>query len=349
MGIDPATVEAALNEHPTAKLVAIVSPSWCGVSSDLRAIADIAHARNVPLYVDQAWGPHFHFHADLPVSAMAAGADAAVTSVHKLLPAISQGSLLMAQGPRINHDRLATAVRMMSTTSPMLPIVASLDAARRQMALEGNVKLGEVINLSRAGRRKIESIGGYSVLSDESLGLPKGRQDVTKLVIDAHQLGISGYDIEHRLNTDHAIAIESADWRGIVANFNLGDTAQSVDRFVEALGAIAMNSSAGRLQADTSRATGVLLASPVQAMSPREAYFSPVRAIKLADSTGEVAAELVTPYPPGIPVLAPGEVITTERIDYLSRIYDRGAIDYGKRNHHGERMISVVDQTRSDR
>lgn len=344
-GVDTSSVRRALDLHPDAKLVVIVSPSWCGVSSDLAAIADVAHARNVPLYVDEAWGPHFQFHPELPKSAMESGADASVTSVHKILPAVSQGSVLHVRGSRIDQERLATAIRMMSTTSPMLPIVASLDAARRQMALEGEERLAEVIRLSRRARTEIDAIAGISVLASEHIGLPDTRQDLTKLVIDAHRLGISGYDLESRLNQEFAIAVESADWRGIVANFNLGDTDTSVGRFVDALRAIAGTIDAPDGDLSFARATGNVLGLPDQVMSPRDAYFSATRRIPLSNAVGAIAAELVTPYPPGIPVLAPGEVITSERIDYLQAVYARGAVNYGNRHRESELSISIVDQS----
>jgi len=343
-GVDAEAVRRAFAEHPNARLVVIVSPSWCGVASDLAAIAEVAHAHGAPMYVDEAWGPHFHFHPELPASAMASGADASVTSVHKILPAVSQGSVLHVRGSLIDQERLATSVRMMSTTSPMLPIVATLDAARRQMALGGEQRLDEVIRLSRKARAAIDAIPGYSVLSAARIGLPENRQDLTKFVIDAHHLGISGYDLEHRLNHEFAIGVESADWRGVVANLNQGDTDESAGAFVDALRAIAASVPAAPELLLNARATGTVLGLPEQAMTPREAYFSPSRQVPLCDSAGEIAAELVTPYPPGIPVLAPGEVITAERIAYLEAVYARGAVNYGKRKDAGAASIAIVDR-----
>jgi len=342
IGISPVEIERALVGHPHVKLVIIVSPSWCGVASDLAAIAVISHAHGVPLYVDEAWGPHVHFHPDLPTSAMTAGADAAVTSVHKILPAVSQGSLLNIRGNLIDRERVATSVRMVSTTSPMLPIVATLYAARRQMALEGAERLQRVIDLSRQARSRIWEIGGYNLLSPEGLGIPATRLDITKFVIDVHNLGMTGFDVENRLNGEFSIAIESADWRGIVANFNLGETEASAIAFVDALFRIAETDRRPGAGTSNLRATGEVVAVPEQAMTPRDAYFSTTRRIRLADAEGEIAAELVTPYPPGIPILAPGEVISRARIDYLLRVYERGAVNYGNADWNEERMISVV-------
>jgi arginine/lysine/ornithine decarboxylase len=273
---------------------------------------------------------------------MTSGADASVTSVHKILPAVSQGSVLHLQGERVDYNRVATAVRMMSTTSPMLPIVASLDAARRQMAISGTQLYERVLSLSDRARQEISAIGGYELLTAEALGIPERRHDRTKLVIDVHRLGLTGYDVEHQLNHQHAIAIESADWRGIVANFNIAETDESANRFVNALRSIVDGSPGQERSEIGTRATGKLLDAPVQSMLPRDAYFAHSRQVRLTESVGEVAAELVTPYPPGIPVLAPGELITADRVAYLMGIYKRGAVNYG--NHHWsvDRMISVV-------
>ena len=344
-GVNPAAIEAAITEHPEARLVVLVSPSWCGVSADLPAIADIAHRHGLPLYVDEAWGPHNHFHPDLPVSAMQAGADAAVMSVHKILPAVSQGSMLHLQGSRIDGDRLSTAVRMMSTTSPMLPIVASLDATRRQMVREGRTRLDRTIALARWARAELETLPAYELLSASKLSLPDRLFDETKFVIDVHRMGISGYEAEAILNRTHAIAVESADHRGIVANFNLGETEESAQRFVDALRSIAVAHPVSRRggEPDEPRATGSVLSTPELAMTPRDAWFSRKRRIPLSHSSGMIAAELITPYPPGIPVLAPGEVIADEHIDYLQRVFDLGAVQYGTGKGKGERTISVVD------
>lgn len=343
-GVSAETVQAAMSENPNVRLVMIVSPSWCGVTSEIGEIAVVAHSRGVPLFVDEAWGPHFHFHEALPDSAMAAGADVAVTSVHKILPAVSQASALHVQGTLFDRQRLTTAVRMMSTTSPMLPIVATLDAVRRQMATEGREQLERTIQLARWARAELESVDGFDVLSARKLGLDDRRQDVTKLVIDVHGRGFSGYEVERMLNNDFAIAIESADRRGIVANFNLGETQASAEHFVGAIRSIAATRAVSTTTGFNSRATGRVLHLPEQAMTPRDAYFSPSRQIRLRDAVGEVAAELVTPYPPGIPVLAPGEVITQDRVDYLHGIYAEGAVNYGNHGWSDERLIAVVDR-----
>ena len=341
-GIDATAIEEELRAHPNAKLVAVVSPSFCGIASDLERIGEIAHRHGVPLYVDEAWGPHFHFHDRLPVSAMASGADAAVASVHKLLPAVSQGSILHLQGRLIDRERIATAVKMMQTTSPLLPILATLDGARRQMALHGREHLDRVIALAEQAKREITAIPGIEVIDARALGLDERRSDIAKLVLDVHALGFTGFETERRLNDEFAIAIELSDHRGIIANFNLGDTEASKDRLLAALRSIAGSSRTERVSSVSHRSSGAAIAITEQAMTPREAYFAPSRAVDLEASVGFVAAELVTPYPPGIPVLAPGDLITREKVEYLLATSEYGRGNYGA-GGNAPAQIKVVD------
>lgn len=341
-GLDPDDVEAALQAHPETKLIIVVSPSFCGVSSDLPRIADVAHKHGAPLYVDEAWGPHFHFHDRLPMSAMASGADAAVSSVHKILPAVSQGSILHLQGDLLDRERISTAVKMMQTTSPLLPIIATLDGARRQMALGGREHLDRVIALSEWSKQEIASIPGIEVIGAQALSLDEQRADITKFVLDVHALGLTGFEVEQRLNDEFAIAIELSDHRGIIANFNLGDTQESAERFVTALRSVAANTPSGRNINGSLRSSGAAVAVTELAMTPREAYFAPSRSVSLTEAAGAVAAELVTPYPPGIPVLAPGDLITQEKVDYLLATSEYGRGNYGARGA-APALIKVVD------
>lgn len=344
LGMDVDDVKAALQQHPDAKLVVVVSPSFCGIASDLTAIAEAAHRFGVPLYVDEAWGPHFHFHPRLPESAMTSGADAAVASVHKILPAVSQGSVLHLRGDLLNRERIATAVTMMQTTSPLLPILATMDSARKRMALHGTEAWERVIALAEQAKREIGAIPGMYVIDAARLGLPPQRADITKLVVDVHELGITGFEVERRLNDEFAIAIELSDHRGIIANFNLGDSEQSVELLVSALRAIAATANPSGVRELDRRSSGAAVAVTEVTMTPRDAYFAPSREVPLELAAGETAAELVTPYPPGIPVLAPGDLITPEKIAYLQATADQGRGNYGDRGAVPT-LIKIVDQS----
>lgn len=344
LGVEPGAIAEALHEHPDAKLVVVVSPSFCGIASDLAALAETAHQFGIPLYVDEAWGPHFHFHPRLPASAMASGADAAVSSIHKILPAVSQGSVLHVRGDLLDRERIATAVAMMQTTSPLLPILATMDSARKQMVLGGLNAWERVIDLAERAKREIRAIPGLGVIDATSLALPPERADITKLVVDVHELGITGFEVERRLNDEFAIAIELSDHRGIIANFNLGDSEQSIDRFVSALREIAGTANASSNRSIEHRSSGSAVAVTEVTMTPRDAYFAPTREVQLELAAGETAAELLTPYPPGIPVLAPGDLISQDKIDYLLAAAGEGRGNYGDRGA-APATIKIVDQS----
>ncbi len=317
LGVDPVDIASALDEHPNAKLVALVSPSYCGVSSDLKSIADIAHAREVPVYVDEAWGPHIHFHPALPPSAMACGVDGAVASTHKILASLTQASILNVQGDLIDLGRIQTTVGMVNTTSPSAMILASIDACRRQMALHGEELLDKTITQANRARVELTSLPGVSVLSPDALGVKD--YDLTKLVIDVNGLGLTGFQVESILRIRFFIQPESSDYVSVVCFFTIGDTEESADRLISAFQALSAERSCenGGLLNKNMRSSGVAIAPGRQAMSPRDAFFAKSKTVPLADSVGEISAELVIPYPPGIPVLAPGDIIEAEKIAFL--------------------------------
>jgi arginine/lysine/ornithine decarboxylase len=315
IGITPDQVASALDQHPDAKLVALVSPSYCGVSSDLAGIASVAQTRGVPVYVDEAWAPHFHFHPALPPSAMASGADGAVISTHKVLGGLTQSAILLVRHGLTDVDRVRAAVGMVQTTSPSVLLHASTDAARRQMALAGELLLERAIALASEARRRLQALPGIGVLDGEHLGVKDF--DLTKLVVDVDGLGITGFAAEDVLRHRFGVGPEMSDFVGLVFLITIGDTRGSIDRLVNAFATLSREHyrSGGR-SADL-RSSGAVVAPSAQAMTPRDAYFAPARAIPLAAAAGEVSTELVIPYPPGIPVLAPGEVVTPEKIAYL--------------------------------
>lgn len=315
LGIAAAQVAATLDLHPDARLVALVSPSYCGVASDLIAIVKVAHARGVPVHVDEAWGPHFHFHPALPASAMASGVDGAVISTHKVLGSLTQAAILNVRLGLVGLDRVRTAVGMVQTTSPSVLILASIDASRRQMALDGEALLERTIALATDARQRLQAIQGVDVLDSAMLGV--NDFDLTKLVVDVDGLGITGYAAEKELRNRFGVAPEMSDLIGLVFLITIGDTQDSIDRLVDAFVALSREHFRGVERRANLRSSGAAVAPGQQAMTPRDAFFAPARAIPLESARGEVSAELVIPYPPGIPVLAPGEFITDDKIAYL--------------------------------
>jgi arginine/lysine/ornithine decarboxylase len=315
LGVTAAEVTAALDEHPDAKLVVLVSPSYCGVASDLRSITEVAHTRGIPVYVDEAWGPHFHFHPALPESAMASGVDGAVASTHKVLGSLTQAAILNVREGLVNPGRVRTTVGMAQTTSPSVLVLASIDTTRRQMALDGERLLDRAIALATDARRRLQALPGIGVLDAGQLGV--AAFDLTKLVIDVDGLGITGYEAESELRHRFGVGPEMSDLVGVVCLVTVGDTEASIDRLVNAFGTLSREHFRGVDRRADLRSSGLVVAPSEQAMTPRDAFFAASRAVPLEEADGEVAAELVIPYPPGIPVLAPGEIITADKVAYL--------------------------------
>jgi arginine decarboxylase len=327
---------AALADHPRARAVFVTSPSYNGFCADVPALAAAAHAAGVPLVVDQAWGAHLRFSKALPPDALAAGADAAVISVHKLLSGLSQASLVLARGERVDLDRLRTMVAMLRTTSPLAPIYLSIDAARRQMVEGGEALWGEALSLAADARERLGAVPGVAVLGADDARQPGAVAfDPVRLTLSLAALGLSGYELERRLRVDHALAVEAADERNVVVNITFGDSGATVERLVGAVTAVATVAADAVAKSGNEAASATALQLPLftrQICSPRDAFFGPAEALSLADCGGRVSAEMVVPYPPGIPVLGPGEEISAETVAYLSAAARRGVLIHGPRD-----------------
>ncbi len=323
--VTPQTVERTLDAEPGVKAVYIVSPTYYGVAADLKRIARVVHARGIPLLVDEAWGPHFRFHPNLPVDALAAGADLVVNSTHKMLGSMSQTAMLHQKGKRIDVDRLKAVVKLFLSTSPNLVLIASLDVARRQMAVEGEVLLGRTIELAEETRRRLNEIDGVYCFGSEERGKPGVfAVDPTKITITVKDLGYTGYEAEEILRRRYNVQCELADLFNCLALFTIGTTPEAADRLIYGVRELAREdrpidvfSPSGVLQRRLATGTYALPKIPAIRMSPRDAFLAPTEAVKFKASAGRICAEVITPYPPGIPVLSPGEEITPEVIDYL--------------------------------
>lgn len=316
-GVTPHDLAATLDAHPRAKAALVVSPSYFGAAADVRTLAAVCHARGIPLIVDEAWGPHFPFHPDLPPAAMACGADAAVASIHKVLTGFTQSSILNLQGPRVDAARVAAWLGLLQTTSPSAFILASIDACRRQMALHGQELLARTLALGQGARAAIEATPGLHALGEEVLGRPGAAAlDGTKLVVDVRGTGLSGYEVDTLLRERHHITVEMSDHRRVVALLSIADDAESVGRLVAALRAIAA-AAPGQPAAGLPARVDPAALGAESVLTPREAFFAPARPVPLAEASSHIAVEVVTPYPPGIPLLAPGERITAPIVAYL--------------------------------
>jgi lysine decarboxylase len=319
LDVTPRSIASALRAHPRARAVVLVSPSYVGITSDLRAIARLCDEVGVPLLVDEAWGPHFTFHPALPFSAMESGADAAVSSTHKMLAALTQGSTLVARHGRLDLDRLSTMVDTVQTTSPSSLIYATLDASRRQMALYGEQLLTETIALAHRLRDMLRAIEGLDVVGFEVVDdRATADYDPTRLIVDVHGLGLTGYEAEHYLRETHAVFVEMSDLVSVMLLVTIGDDAASIERAAAAFQGLQARRKPIRGDVGAAaRPTGGLLFGGEQVMTPREAFLGRSRSVPIASAAGQVSAEAITPYPPGIPLVAPGERITRDILDYL--------------------------------
>ncbi len=317
----PEAVARAVKERPDARAVLTISPNYYGIGADLPAISAAAHGAGMAFVVDQAWGPHLRFCSHLPEDAMSAGADAAVVSVHKLISGVTQSSLLLARGGRLSLPRLASVVKMTQSTSPQVLMLVSIDAARQQMATQGERLWHGAIELAEWARGEIRTIPGLRVLGREILEKEGAWSfDPTRVTVSATDTGVSGYQLETILRDDYRVAVEMADPLNVVLNVTYGDSRADVRLLVGALRDLAARYARKPTDAEALR-QALALRLPAftrQALTPREAFFAPSVALPVSGCAGRVSAEMVTPYPPGIPVLGPGEEISQEVVDYLS-------------------------------
>jgi lysine decarboxylase len=311
-------VERALTDHPEAKAVFLVEPTYVGTVSDVAAHAELAHSRGVPLVVDQAWGAYFGFHPDLPPHALAAGADAMVTSSHKTLPAYTQSAYVLANTGRIDRHRLDRAFEATATTSPSGTIAASADAARALMERDGERLLGHLLRIVDHARERLRDTPGV-VLLDE-VADPAVMVDRVKLAINVTGSGASGLAIEEDLEAQ-GMPVELADLDTVVPIISVNDDLATVDAFVDAVQASLRKRSAEPREVLPSISWTV---EPEVVLSPRDAYFAEHRTVPAREAIGQVSAELVAPYPPGIPVLTPGERITEAAVSGLEAVLSHG-------------------------
>ncbi|MEH2289626.1 aminotransferase class I/II-fold pyridoxal phosphate-dependent enzyme [Nostoc sp.] len=330
--ITPNTLQSALQLHPDAKAVLTVYPTYYGVCGDLRAIANITHQYNIPLLVDEAHGAHFAFHPELPTPALAAGADLTVQSIHKVLGAMTQASMLHVRGNRIDCDRITKALQLLQSTSPSYLLLASLDAARQQMALYGKMLMSRTLQLADEARTKISQIPGLSVLEMPQLEKSFGfiALDKTRLTVTVSGLGLTGFEADEILDEKFAVTAEFASLQHLTFIISLGNTSADIEQLVQAFTTLAKEYRRTNLIVK-SHLWHELFTIQCHALccSPREAFFAISEILPLTKANKRICAEIVCPYPPGIPVLMPGEVITKPVLDYLQQIQAMGGLISG--------------------
>jgi arginine decarboxylase len=321
-GISAESVEKALEVHPDAKAVLVINPTYFGIAADLKRIVDISHDRGIPVLVDEAHGVHIHFHESLPISAMAAGADMAATSVHKLGGSMTQSSVLNVREGLVSSKRVQSILSMLTTTSTSYPILASLDTARRQLAINGHDLLTTTIRLAKDARKRINQIPNLRCVGSEILRTSATYDiDPTKLLISVKNLGISGHQAEEWLREKANIEVELSDLYNILCIVTIADSKKELNILVNAL---------QRMSKDFESEVTIIEPFvtmpdiPRLAMTPRDAFYATTEVVPFAESVGRISAEFIMVYPPGIPIFIPGEIITEDNISYIHMNIEAG-------------------------
>ncbi len=322
----PEEVAEGWERHPDAAAALVVSPTPYGTCADIEGIARVCHDRGRPLIIDEAWGAHLPFHPELPTWAMDAGADVCVVSVHKMGAGFEQGSVFHVQGDRVDPSHIAACADLLMTTSPNVLLYTALDGWRRQMVEHGEAMLGAALEVARRLRRDIEGMSGLHVIQDELVRREASHDlDELQVLIDVTELGISGYQAADWLREHERLDIGLSDHARVLATLSMSDNEESEQRLRSALERLI---SAGP---ELPRPHPVKLPSPSElelesVKRPRDAFFGPVEHVAVDEAVGRVAAEQITPYPPGIPAILPGERINREVLDYLRSGLEAGMV-----------------------
>ena len=329
----------AMDENPDAKAVFVINPTYFGVTSNIKKLAKEAHERNMIVIADEAHGSHLYFHEDLPLGAMAAGADISSVSLHKTFGSLTQSSAILINKERINVSRIKKVYAMLSSTSPNHILLASIDVARKRMALDGHKLLSNTLDLARKTRERINKIRGFHCL-DKSYLDGNGRFDIdeTKLVINTSEVGLSGFEIFKLMREVENVQMELGEISELLAIFTIGTTQKDADRLVEGLQKI---SDKYYDITDIKTIPHFSYSFPELIVRPREAFHAPSKVISLDDAVGEISAESIMIYPPGIPLAIPGEIITQNAIDLLHFYEKEGGVVL---SDSPDGYIKVLDQ-----
>ena len=319
LGMKLSEVEKAIEQNPDAKAVLVNNPTYYGICSDLRGIVALAHRHGMKCLVDEAHGTHLYFGENMPVSAMAAGADMAAVSMHKSGGSLTQSSVLLT-GPSMHEGYVRQIINLTQTTSASYLLLSSLDISRRNLALNGKEIFKKVTDMAQYARDEINAIGDYYAYSREIVnGDSVFDFDVTKLSIHTLDIGLAGIEVYDILRDEYDIQVEFGDLGNILAYVSVGDRVRDLERLVSALQEIRRRFKRGR---------GGMLSqeyiSPQVAATPQEAFYAEKESLPLKESAGRVCSEFVMCYPPGIPILAPGERITPGILEYIDYAKEKG-------------------------
>ncbi len=333
LGMKVSQIREAIKNNPDAVAVFVNNPTYYGICSDLRAIVSMAHEYGMKVLVDEAHGTHFYFGDDMPVTAMAAGADMASVSMHKSGGSLTQSSFLLI-GPGVNAGYVRQIINLTQTTSGSYLLLSSLDISRRNLALRGREAFGRVVDLAEYAREEINQIGGYYAFSKEKINHDSIYDfDTTKLSVHTLEIGLAGIEVYDILRDEYDIQIEFGDLGNILAYLSIGDRRQEVERLVSALSEVKR-----RYQKDKTGMLSQEYISPIVAATPQESFYAKKESLPIKETRGRICSEFVMCYPPGIPILAPGERITDKIIDYIVYAKEKGCSMTGPEDEHIERL-----------
>ena len=319
LGMSYRAVEEAVKANPDAKAILVNNPTYYGICSNVEALAKLAHEHGMLLLADEAHGTHFYFHDKLPAGAMTVGADMAALSMHKSGGSLTQSSMLLI-GPNVSEGYVHQIINLTQTTSGSYLLMASLDISRRNLALRGKEIFDKVIDMVEYAREEINAIGDYYAYSRELVnGDSIYNFDITKLSIFTRSVGLAGIEVYDLLRDEYDIQTEFGDIANILAYISVGDRPKDIERLVAALSEIRRNyrkDRSGMLEAE--------YINPQVCCPPQEAFYAPKRSLPIADTAGKVCSEFVMCYPPGIPILAPGELITPQILEYIRYAKKKG-------------------------
>lgn len=330
----------AIDDNPDAKAIFIINPTYFGATCDLKKIVSYAHLHNKIVLVDEAHGTHFYFSNKLPVTAMEAGADMTTLSIHKTGGSLTQSSVLLGKGNRVPRYDVSKSFNLITTTSPSSILIASLDAARKYLVFKGSLKIYNAIKLARQAKEKIDQIPGFIAHSKDYFVKECGayNYDETKLCVEIDKLTVSGFELYKILKDKYKIQIELAEAYVFLLLFTIGSTQKDLDRLINALKDISLKYYDPNVEyADHHYMNGF----PKMEVRPRVAYHAPLKVVKLKNAVGKISKEMIMIYPPGIPVIIPGEVFTQDvinEINYYSKSKATILSDW-----HSTNEVSVVD------
>ena len=339
LGMKVEQVEQAIRDNPDAVAVFVNNPTYYGICSDLRTIVEAAHSHGMKVLVDEAHGTHFYFGENFPVTAMAAGADMASVSMHKSGGSLTQSSLLLV-GKDMHPGYVRQIINLTQTTSASYLLLSSLDISRRNLALRGREAFAKVAELAEYAREEINRIGGYYAFGDELVNRDSVYAfDPTKLSVHTLDIGLAGIEVYDILRDEYDIQIEFGDLGNMLAYLSIGDRKQEVERLVSALADIKR-----RYQKDKTGMLSQEYIPPRVVMTPQESFYAPKEQLPIQEAEGRICSEFVMCYPPGIPILAPGEETTDEIIEYILYAKEKGCSMTGPEDEKIEKLNVVTEK-----